>query len=166
MPNGGPDVLPYRSPVDFMMQSNGLSAIGPPWSTITAYDMNSGNIIWQVPNGEIQTLAEKGITGTGSQAPRGGPVATAGGLLFVGTATDRKFRARDAASGEVLWEHDLPAATEGVPAVYEAGGRQFVAIAVGGQGHFANQLGLPPPGPNQYVAFALPQAAARQGAGE
>jgi quinoprotein glucose dehydrogenase len=156
MPNAGPGVLAYRSPVDFMMQTNGMSAIGPPWSTITAYDMNSGNILWQVPNGEIMTLAAKGITGTGSQAPRGGPVATAGGLLFVGTATDRKFRARDAATGEVLWEHDLPAATEGVPAVYEAGGRQFVVIAVGGHGHFANGLGLPEPGPNQYMAFALP----------
>jgi quinoprotein glucose dehydrogenase len=56
----------------------------------------------------------------------------------------------------VLWEYELPAATEGVPAVYEAGGRQFVVVPVGGVGHFANGLGLPKPGPSQYMAFALP----------
>ena len=156
MPNSGGDVTPYTSPVNFLMMSNGMEAIGPPWSKITAYDMNSGNIIWQIPNGDIMTLTEKGVGGFGSQAPRGGPVATAGGLLFVGTATDRKFRARDAATGKVLWEYDLPAATEGVPAVYESGGRQFVVIPVGGNGLFADRLGLPKPGPNQYIAFALP----------
>ena len=159
MPNSGGDVTPYRSPVDFMLQSNGMVAVAPPYSTITAYDMQTGNKLWQVPNGEIMTLAEKGITGTGAQTPRGAPVATAGGLLFVGTATDRKFRARDVSTGQVLWEHDLPAATEGVPAVYESGGRQFVVIPVGGQGHFAFGLGLPEPGKNQYIAFALPEGA-------
>jgi len=162
MPDAGGDVRPYRSPVNFMMQSNGLSAIGPPWSTITAYDMNDGRILWQVPDGDVMPLAKQGITGTGSHAPRGGPVATAGGLLFVATSSDRKLRARDAANGAVLWEHDLPAASEGVPAVYEAGGREFVVIPVGGKGMFADRLGLPEPGPNQYMAFALPLGA-RQG---
>ena len=83
-------------------------------------------------------------------------MATASGLLFVGTATDRTFRARDADTGEVLWEHELDAATEGVPAVYEVGGRQFVTIPVGGVGHFAQGLGLGEPGPSRYVTFALP----------
>jgi quinoprotein glucose dehydrogenase len=86
-------------------------------------------------------------------------VATAGGLLFVGTATDRTFRARDAATGNVLWEHKLDAATEGVPAVYEVGGRQYVTIPVGGVGHFAGGLGLSEPGPSKYVTFALPAGA-------
>ena len=156
MPNGGGDVLPYKSPVNFMIQSNSLSALGPPWSLITAYDMNTGNIIWQVPDGEVTSLAQKGITGTGSHAPRGGPVATGGGLVFVGTSSDRKFRARDAATGKVLWEHALPAASEGVPAVYEVGGREFIVIAVGGNGLFASDFGNGKPGPNQYIAFALP----------
>jgi quinoprotein glucose dehydrogenase len=156
MPNGGGDVLPYKSPVNFMIQSDSLSAIGPPWSLITAYDMNTGNIIWQVPDGEVTSLAQKGITGTGSHAPRGGPVATGGGLVFVGTSSDRKFRARDAATGKVLWEHALPAASEGVPAVYEVGGREFIVIAVGGNGLFASDFGNGKPGPNQYIAFALP----------
>ncbi len=140
-----------------MLQSNSLSAIGPPWSTITAYDMNTGDIIWQAPDGDVTPLAEKGVTGTGSHVPRGGTIATAGGLLFKGTSSDRKFRARDADTGKVLWEYDLPAAQEGVPAVYEAGGRQFIVVPVGGNGEFSNQLGLSKPGPGQYMAFALPQ---------
>lgn len=156
MPNGNPELNPYKSPVNFLLQSNGMVAIKPPFSTLTAYDMNTGEIMWQVPNGEIMTLEQQGITGVGSQAPRGGPVATASGLLFVGTATDRKFRARDADTGQVLWEHELPAATEGVPAVFEVNGRQYVTIPVGGVGHFANGLGLPEPGPSQYMTFALP----------
>jgi quinoprotein glucose dehydrogenase len=159
MPNGNPGLNPYKSPVNFLLQSNGMVAIKPPFSYLTAYDMNTGNIMWRVPNGEVTPLEEQGIEGVGSQAPRGGPVATAGGLLFVGTATDRTFRARDAATGKVLWEHKLDAATEGVPAVFEAGGRQYVTIPVGGVGHFAGGLGLSEPGPSQYVTFALPAGA-------
>ena len=157
MPNSGGDVMPYKEGVDFMLQSNGLPAISPPWSTITAYDMQSGNIMWQVPNGEVTALAEKGIRDTGSTAPRGGPVATAGGLVFIGTSSDRKVRARDAATGEVLWEHQMDAASEGVPIVYEQNGRQYVVFAIGGDGLFAPRLGQPKPGANRYVAFALPQ---------
>jgi len=158
MPNSDdPDVIPYRSPVDFMFQSNGMFPVKPPFSTLTAYDMNSGNKLWSIPNGEILTLEEKGITGVGSQAPRGGPVVTGGGVIFVGTATDRAFRARDAETGEVLWEHRFDAATEGVPAVYEVNGRQYVTVPVGGMGHFAFNLGLPEAGKSRYVTFALPQ---------
>jgi len=103
----------------------------------------------------IKRKLAEGRTGVGSQAPRGGPVATAGGLLFVGTAGDRTFRARDSATGKVLWEHKLDAATEGVPAVYQAGGREYVTLPVGGDGLFA-QRGNPAPGPSRYVTFALP----------
>ena len=161
MPNGGGDVKPYKSPVNFLFQSNGLSALGPPWSTITAYDMNEGKILWQIPDGDIPQLAAFGVTNTGSHAPRGGPVATAGGLLFVASTSDRKLRARDQETGKVLWEYDLPAASEGVPAVYEAGGRQFIVIPVGGDGGFALKVGQAAPGPNQYIAFALPQQSAQ-----
>jgi glucose dehydrogenase len=157
VPNGGPDFTPYTVPIDFMLQSNGLSAIGPPWSQITAYDLNEGKIMWQVPDGEVSTLAADGIKNTGSQAPRGGPVATGSGLLFVGTSSDRALRAYDADTGKVLWKFDLPAATEGVPAIYSINGREYVAIAVGGNGLFSQGLGLPAPGPGQYMVFALPQ---------
>lgn len=157
-PNTGPDFVPYTVPIDFMLQGNsrGLSAIGPPWSQITAYDLNEGSIEWQVPNGQVAFLAEQGITDTGSHAPRGGPVATAGGLLFVGTSSDRAFRAYDRDTGEVLWTHALEAASEGVPAVFEVNGRQYVTIATGGNGLFGLQ-GTPEPGPGQYVTFALPE---------
>ncbi len=134
MPNGGGDVKPYQSPVNFNIMSNGFSIIGPPWSTITAYDMNSGKKLWTLPNGEVKPLADLGLTGLGSHVGRGNPVVTGGGLLFNATSTDRKFRARDSATGKILWEADLPAASEGIPAVYEAGGRQFIVIPVGGDG--------------------------------
>jgi len=156
MPNGGGDVKPYYSNVDFMLQSNGLPAINPPWSLITGYDMDTGKKMWSLPDGEVMMLAEKGIHDTGSTAPRGGPVATAGGLVFVGTSSDRKVRARDEKTGKVLWEYQLDAASEGVPAVYEAGGKEYVVFAVGGDGLFPPKLGQPKPGPNRYVAFALP----------
>ena len=155
-PNAGPDFIPYTAPADFMIQpSTGLSAIGPPWSQLTAYDLNEGTILWQIPNGDVASLASQGTTGTGSHAPRGGVVATGGGLLFVGTSSDRKFRAYDADTGKVLWSYDLPAATEGVPAVYSVGGKQYVAIAVGGNGLFSQGLDQSEPGPGHYLVFAL-----------
>lgn len=159
MPNGGGEVQPYKAPVDFMLQSNSLSAMGPPWSVLTAYDMDTGKIIWQTPDGEVTPLVEKGITGTGSHVPRGGTVSTAGGLVFNGTSSDRKIRARDADTGKVVWSYDLPAAQEGVPTVYEVKGREYIVFPVGGNGEFANNLGLPKPAPgsNEYIAFALPK---------
>jgi glucose dehydrogenase len=157
-PNAGEDFVAYVAPVDFMLQpSTGLSALGPPWSQLTAYDLNKGTIMWQIPNGEVSKIAP--ITGTGSHAPRGGVVATGAGLLFVGTSSDRKFRAYDADTGKVLWAYDLPAAQEGVPAVYSVGGKQFVAIAVGGNGLFSQNMQLPEAGPGQYMVFALDAAA-------
>jgi quinoprotein glucose dehydrogenase len=162
MPNGDPSLNPYKSPVDFMMQSNGMVGVKPPFSFLTAYDMNTGNILYRIPDGESWTLQEQGVTGVGSQAPRGGPVATASGLLFVGTAGDRTFRARDAATGRVLWEHKLDAGTEGVPAIYEVNGRQFITLPVGGEGLFP-QKGAPEPGPGRYVTFALPVGSQARG---
>ena len=153
MPNGAPDRYPYTSPVDFMLQPNGMVAVKPPFSFLTAYDMNTGNILYRIPDGD--SLQVNQAEDVGSQAPRGGPVATAGGLLFVGTAGDRTFRARDSATGRVLWEYKLDAGTEGVPAVYEVNGRQYVTLAVGGDGLFA-QKGNPAPGPSRYITFALP----------
>lgn len=158
-PNVGPEFVAYDAPYDFMMSmTNGLSAIGPPWSRLTAYDLNKGTILWQIPNGEVSGIASRGATPTGSHAPRGGPVVTAGGLIFVTTSSDRKLRAYDQDNGKVLWEKDLPAASEGVPAVYEANGRQYLAISVGGAGLFPPRIpGHPLPGPGQYMVFALPK---------
>ncbi|HEX4134927.1 MAG TPA: PQQ-binding-like beta-propeller repeat protein [Bryobacteraceae bacterium] len=122
---------PKQPLVAFMQsRSNGLSAIGPPWSQITAYDLNIGTIKWQIPDGSITALAEQGHADTGAQFPRGGVLATAGGLIFVATASDHRIRAYDEDSGKVLWEKDVPTGSEGVPAVYEVKGRECIAFCV------------------------------------
>jgi quinoprotein glucose dehydrogenase len=124
---------------------DGFPAITPPWGTLTAIDMNRAAIAWQVPLGEVPG---SGLKNTGSEN-YGGPVVTAGGLVFIAaTNYDRQFRAFDAATGTVLWQRTLPAAGNATPAVYEVNGRQFVAIAAGG-----GKWGAPSGG--SYVAFAL-----------
>ena len=132
--------------------SNGLSPIKPPWSSLTAYDLNEGTIRWQVPLGDVPFLAEQGITGTGSSYPKVGPVATAGGLIFAGTR-DKKVHAFDAATGEIVWEREVGAALEGIPAVYEAGGKQYVLFCAAAQAGLTPETAAPIQG--AYVAFAL-----------
>jgi len=130
---------------------DGYPAVTPPWGTLTAIDLNKGEIAWQIPLGEIPELAAQGIKNTGSEN-YGGPVVTAGGLIFIAaTNSDRKFRAFDKTSGELLWETELPAAGNATPAVYEVNGRQYVVIGAGG-GKWGNPSG------GSYHAFALPQA--------
>ena len=150
----------YTSPINFMAQSGGLSAMGPPWSTLTAYDLNSGTIRWQVPNGGVLALEKEGHKDTGARAPRGGPVVTAGGLIFAATASDHKVRAYDEDTGKVLWEYELPTGSDGVPAVYEVGGREYIAFCVAaGDGVNLGPRRDPPsgPSPNAYVVFTLPK---------
>lgn len=125
---------------------DGFPAITPPWGTLTAIDLNRGAIAWQVPLGE---MPGSGLSNTGSEN-YGGPVVTAGGLVFIGaTVYDRKFRAFDARTGEKLWETTLPAAGNATPAVYQINGKQYIVIAAGG-----GKWGAPSGG--TYVAFALP----------
>ncbi len=155
-----PEQLRYRSSFGFMFTSSGLPAIAPPWTRLTAYDLNQGSIAWQVPLGEVPELAAKGIKDTGSHFPKVGPVVTAGGLIFTGTR-DRKVRALDSATGKVLWEAEVEAGLEGMPAVYEIDGREYVVFCAAAQatththdlpGHPAVQATIP----GAYVAFALP----------
>lgn len=132
------------------LDQDGYPAIAPPWGTLNAINLDTGEIAWKIPFGEFPELAAKGLKNTGTEN-YGGPVVTAGGLLFIGaTNHDRKFHVYDKRTGELLWEHTLPFAGNATPAVYEAGGRQFVVIAAGG-----GKSGAPSGG--TYVAFALKQ---------
>jgi quinoprotein glucose dehydrogenase len=150
----------YKSSFGFMFARNGLPVITPPWTSVTAYDLNTGTIRWKIPLGTVPELAEKGFNDTGSHFPKVGPVLTAGGLIFTGTR-DRKVRAIDSDTGKILWEQEVDAALEGMPAVYEIGGREYVVFCAAAQattfthnlpGHPATQ----DPIPGAYVAFALP----------
>ena len=150
----------YKSGFGFMFTSSGLPAIAPPWTTLTAYDLNSGTIRWQIPLGDVPELAAQGFKSTGSHFPKVGPVVTAGGLIFTGTR-DRKVRAIDAQTGKVVWEVTLDAALEGMPAVYEVNGREYVVFCAAAQAttHTHDLPGHPAsrdPIPGAYVAFALP----------
>jgi quinoprotein glucose dehydrogenase len=132
------------------LDPEGYPAITPPWGTLSAIDLNKGTIAWQIPLGEHPELVAQGVEGTGSWN-YGGPIVTAGGVLFIGaTNYDRKFRAFDPRTGQLLWQALLPAAGNATPATYLAGGRQFVVIAAGG-----GKRGAPSGG--KYVAFALPR---------
>ena len=142
-----------------MHASNGLPVISPPWSELVAYDLNEGAIKWRVPLGTISSLAAKGITNTGSYRPtRNGPVVTAGGLIFMATASDCMVRAYDKDSGKVLWEHEVGANPDGIPAVYEVGGRQYVAFFAGvGRSYNGIAWKAGKPEGQGYYVFALPK---------
>ncbi|CAN5265636.1 hypothetical protein BH23VER1_BH23VER1_34350 [soil metagenome] len=127
----------------------GYPAVKPPWGTLNAIDLNRGELLWQIPLGAYPELTARGHPPTGT--PNfGGSIVTAGGLVFIAGTKDEKIRAFDKGSGEVLWEHALPAGGYATPCTYRAGGRQFVVIAAGGAGKLGTRPG------DAIVAFALP----------
>lgn len=144
----GSDPQRYRSGYHHFFTKDGLLG-PPPWSKLVAYDLNEGVILWEKPYGDVIGLAKKGITGTGSLFPTNSLTATAGGLLFSAT-NDRKLRAWDRRTGNVLWSADLPADPGGIPAIYEINGRQFVvATATRGSTIGGGET------QNAYIAFTL-----------
>ena len=129
--------------------SEGYPAVKPPWGTLNAIDLNTGDYLWRVPLGEFPELTARGIPKTGTEN-YGGPVVTAGGLVFIGASLDEHFRAFDKDTGEELWKTKLPAGGYATPATYEVNGKQYVVIAAGG-GKMSTKSG------DAYVAFALPE---------
>lgn len=123
----------------------------PPWGRLNAVDLSTGEIVWQVPLGNVPTLEAQGVTGTGA-ANLGGPMVTAGGLVFIGGAGDSRLRAFDIRTGQEVWRGELPASGHAAPIAYRGpkSGRQFVVIAAGGGGRFSRAIA------DAYVAFALP----------
>ena len=142
----------YTSGFNMFTGANGLSMIGLPWTVLTAYDLKQGSIKWRMPLGDVEELAVKGIRDTGTHYPKVGPVVTAGGLLFTGTR-DRRVRAFDVTSGKLLWEREVPMAIEGMPAVYQVDGREYIVFCA------SAQVGLTPATQmeidGEYIAFAL-----------
>jgi quinoprotein glucose dehydrogenase len=168
--NGG--IVPYPEGLDTPTvrynSGYGLSpnAVKPPWSTITAYDLNKGTIRWQVPAGDDLALAAQGIHNTGARGLRNGIVPTATGLVFM-VGGDNKVRAWDEDNGKVLWEHEIAGTSQGSPSMYEIDGREYLVITVSGPGTGGGRGGRSGGEPvdaehtklpSGYVVFALPEA--------
>jgi len=141
--------MPYTATgYNKFLTREGYPAVKPPWGTLTAIDLNSGNVIWKDVLGDYPLFKAKGIhTGTENY---GGSVVTAGGVLFIAATKDSKFRAFNKNNGKLLWEVDLPAPGFATPATYEVNGKQYIVIACGG-GKLGTRSG------GAYVAFALPE---------
>jgi quinoprotein glucose dehydrogenase len=134
---------------------DGYPAIKPPWGTLSAIDMKTGKYLWKIPLGQYPELVAKGMSDTGSEN-FGGPIVTAGGLVFIGaTIYDRKFRAFDSSTGKLLWEADLPFSGVATPATYMVNGKQYVVIAAAGSTSMGSLRPSKQSG-GTYVAFALP----------
>ncbi len=132
------------------LDPDGYPAIASPWGTLNAINLNTGEYVWKINLGEYPVLAANGMTNTGTEN-YGGAIVTAGGLLFIGaTSYDKKFRAFDKSTGELLWQTTLPFAGNATPATYAVKGRQYVVIAAGGGKDLKSGSG------GVYVAFALP----------
>jgi quinoprotein glucose dehydrogenase len=130
------------------LDNKGLPAVRPPWGTLNAINLNTGEYVWKVPYGETPELKAKGLPQTGSES-YGGPVITASGIMFIAGTKDGYFRIYDKKDGKLIRQIQLPAAAFATPSTYEVNGKQYVVLACGG-----TKLGAK--GGDSYIAFALP----------
>jgi quinoprotein glucose dehydrogenase len=154
VPNTPPGERPRYSSTGYpkLLDHEGYPGSRPPWGTLNCLDLNTGRLCWKVPLGEYPELTAEGLPKTGTEN-FGGPIVTAGGLVFCAGTRDPKLRAFDAGTGRELWAGALPFVGSAPPATYEVDGRQFVVVPATGGG----KLGSPPG--DAYVAFALPETA-------
>jgi quinoprotein glucose dehydrogenase len=127
----------------------GYPAVKPPWGTLSAIDLNTGDYLWRTTLGEFPELTAQGIPPTGTEN-YGGPVVTAGGVVFIAASKDEMMHAFEQKTGKLLWQAKLPAGGYATPSTYQVKGRQYVLIACGG-GKMHTKSG------DAYVAFALPK---------
>lgn len=150
-PANGPNARYRFTGYHRWLDPDGFPAVQPPWGTLSAINLNTGEYAWKVPLGEYPALVAQGVKDTGSEN-YGGPIVTAGGLVFIAaTNFNHKFRAFDKSTGALLWEATLPFSGNATPITYQLGGRQYVVIyATGGKAPRGSPTG------GAYVAFALP----------
>jgi quinoprotein glucose dehydrogenase len=144
---------PYGMRREPFLSPWGLPCTAPPWGTLVNVDLRENRIVWQVPLGSTEGFTPWFVPNRNFGMPNlGGPIATAGELVFVGAAMDGYLRAYDLETGRELWKHKLPAGGQATPMTYRAGKtqRQFVVISAGGHGGLGTEKG------DYVVAFALP----------
>ncbi|MGC1243522.1 MAG: family 16 glycoside hydrolase [Chryseosolibacter sp.] len=148
-PDSTGGLVRYSVGIPFFVDPYGAPAIAPPWGTLNAVDLLNGSILWKVPLGEYPELVARGIRNTGAKN-FGGPVATAGGIIFIAATPDEKIRAFEKQTGRILWEYKLPAGVYATPSVYMIEGKEYLVIAAGGGGKNGTKYG------DSVIAFALP----------
>ncbi len=131
----------YHYRVEPLMSPLGAPCSEPPWAALSAVDLVERKIVWEVPLGDVGAMMSLPFSLALGTPGAGGPLVTAGGLVFIGYSLDDRFRAFDLQTGEVLWETELPAAGTAIPVTYEAGGEQYVVIPAGGHTMYQSNLG-------------------------
>ncbi len=122
---------PYGTRRDWLLSPLGAPCTPPPWGELVAVDLKSGDVRWRVPLGSIEKQLPIQFEWNLGTPSLGGPVVTAGGLVFIAGAMDGDLRAFDVETGEMVWRHEMPAGTQATPMTYEADGRQYVVLVTG-----------------------------------
>ena len=123
---------PYALKQGILLSPVFMPCTAPPWSSLVGVDLEAGQISWSVPLGVIDKMARMPLPMKWGTPTAGGPIVSAGGLVFVGSTADRRFRAFDIDTGDELWVTEIPKSAHATPMTYEVDGRQFVVIAAGG----------------------------------